>query len=162
MCAGESLWGLVLYSAGVSWLVACRLMCMCTHAYVRGANKGALTNTRKQISSSAEKQRVKRECRFHRERGGSQAVRLVLGRVCCVCVRGERGQRGGGASWSLSLILCGESPRWAQLPILSTVTVPFSSSAGETMLPCLSVHLHTKGPALRQTLGVNWDTAPGQ
>ena len=68
-------------------------VCMCAHAYVRGANKGALTNTRKQISSSAEKQRVKRECRFHRE--GEGAVRLVLGCFCvfmcvcvCVCVRG--------------------------------------------------------------------------
>lgn len=29
----------------------------CADAYVRGANKGALTNTRKQISSSAEKQK---------------------------------------------------------------------------------------------------------
>ena len=33
VCAGESLWGLVLYSAGVSWLVACRLMCACVCAH---------------------------------------------------------------------------------------------------------------------------------
>ncbi len=72
-------------------------VCMRAHAYVRGANKGALTNTRKQISSSAEKQRVKRECRFHRQGEGAGALRLVLGCVY-VCVRGERGQRGGGAS----------------------------------------------------------------
>lgn len=61
-------------------------VCLCAHAYVRGANKGTLTNTRKQISSSAEKQRVKRECRFHREGEGAEAVRLVLGCVCCMCV----------------------------------------------------------------------------
>lgn len=36
VCAGESLWGLVLYSAGVSWLVACRLMCVyvCVHTHM--------------------------------------------------------------------------------------------------------------------------------
>ena len=49
--------------------------------------KGALTNNHKQISSSAETQRVKRECRFHRDGVGGRwwwgTVSLVLG---CVSV----------------------------------------------------------------------------
>lgn len=44
----------VVCFAGVSWLVALRIMCMCAQAYVCGANKDAPTNTRKQISSSVE------------------------------------------------------------------------------------------------------------
>lgn len=150
------LWGSELYSAGVSWLVACRLMraYVCTPIWAYSANKSALTNTHKQISSSGEKQRVKRECRFHRE-GGSRGCVYFWGVFASTCARVEQGERGGGASRSPSLILCGESPHWAQLPILSTVTVPFSSLAPETIRPCLPVHLHTKSPVMRQTLGVN-------
>lgn len=152
-----SLWGTELYSAGVSWLVACRLMCayVCTPICAYTANKGALTNTHKQISSSAEKQRVKRECRFHREEVGSRGCVSFWGVFVCTFARVEQGERGGGASRSLALILCGESPCRAQLPILSTVTVPFSSLASETIQPCLPVHLHTKSPVMRQTLRVN-------
>lgn len=99
-----SLWGSELYSAGVSWLVACRLM----RAYVRtpicaySANKGALTNTHKQISSSAEKQRVKRECRFHREEGGSRGCVYFWGAFVCTWarVRARRARR-----WSVTIPL---------------------------------------------------------
>lgn len=86
---------------------------------------------------------------------GAEGVSTFWGVFASTCARVERGEHGGGASRSLSLMLCGESPRWAQLPILSTVTVPFSSLAPETIPPCLPVRLHTKSPVMRQTLGVN-------
>lgn len=56
---------------------------VCTPICAYSANKGALANTHKQISSSAGKQRVNRECRFHREEGRELRVCLLLG---CVCV----------------------------------------------------------------------------
>lgn len=62
-------------------------VCVCMYVCTRiCANKGALTNTRKQISSSAKKQRVKRECRFHIE-GEGGCVSSFWG--VCVCVLRE-------------------------------------------------------------------------
>lgn len=98
-----SLWGSELYFAGVSWLVACRLMCAfaCTPICAYSANKGALANTHKQISSSGEKQRVKRECRFHRE-GGSRGCVYFLG---CICEYMCEGWARRARRWSVTIPL---------------------------------------------------------
>lgn len=77
----------VCVSRGESWEIGvifcwCQLarglqinVCVCVRAHTHMClvqTKAPSQNTHKQISLSAEKQRVKRECRFHREKGGGE------------------------------------------------------------------------------------------